>query len=36
MNKHTTEITWLRDYDTALERARAERKQLLIYFSKPN
>ena len=36
MNQLITAISWLRDYDTALERAHVQKKQLLIYFSKPN
>ena len=36
MNQLTTGISWLRDYDTALEQAHVQKKHLLIYFSKPN
>lgn len=29
-------LLWEPDYDTALQKARDERRELFIYFSKPN
>jgi hypothetical protein len=29
-------ITWERSYDDALKKARAERREVLFYFHKPN
>ena len=29
-------IEWERDYETALEKAKKERKEVLVYFHKPN
>ena len=29
-------IAWEPDYDTALQRARAEKNELFVYFTKPN
>lgn len=36
MENAEAHITWETDYDTALQRARAEHKQILLYFHKPN
>jgi hypothetical protein len=32
----STAITWEADYEQALARARAEKKEVLVYFHKPN
>ena len=32
----TLELNWEREYATALARARAEKRELLVYFHKPN
>jgi len=32
----STGITWEASYDLTLEKARAERRQVLVYFTKPN
>ena len=29
-------ITWEPDYESALQRVRAEKKELFVYFTKPN
>lgn len=32
----STGITWELSYDLALKKAHAERRQLLVYFTKPD
>jgi hypothetical protein len=36
LGSQTHQFIWETDYQRALERVRAERKELFVYFTKPN